>query len=198
MMSSRRRGAVRAAARQLPHSRAILGPTPGQHGMRRPARMPAPEPGAADSAAAALGSRGAGGGGREPTLDRPRFYEYGYSISFEHGSSRRARSSQPNRRAAILAIQEERCDVLGRTTTFPYTMRHACSHPILPPMYPGNSQSNQSLRYSGAVHPQCSLDTPNERATAFSYKARNPAPRTASARHSTKEVCHSPKSTLMK
>jgi hypothetical protein len=42
---------------------------------------------------------------------------------------------------------------------------------------PGNSQLNKSLRYSGAVHRQCSLVTPNKRATALSYAARNPSSR---------------------
>ena len=61
---------------------------------------------------------------------------------------------------------------------------------------PGTSQSTESLRHSDAVHRQCSLVAPNEPATAFSYKKK--AAGSARPRHSTKEVWHSPKSTLMK
>jgi hypothetical protein len=62
---------------------------------------------------------------------------------------------------------------------------------------PGNSQSNKSLRYSGPLHPQCSLVTPNERATAFFYKTRKPSTRQRPC-PSFDKGGHSPKTTLMK
>ena len=187
---------MQAAARQPPDSPAISRPTPWQYDMRRPARMPSPLSGArivVQRPSERAGRAGCGARGARIRLDMPRFHEYGCPIWFEHGSSRRPRSSKPDPRAAILATQEEGAMCLGGPRLSHLTRGVSGRTPFCRAGTSGSLQSTESLRHSNAVARQCSLVPPNERATAFSYTVAKPSGRRRPSPSFQKEVCDSPR-----